>query len=111
MRAMSALMREAGMSTRVCFAVTAFRIRVSISAIGSVIALEPSLPAALRHAGDVAFQREFAEAQTAQRELAHVGARTAAQVAAVAQPNLVLRLLLFLGDFRGRCHKPSAFSP
>jgi hypothetical protein len=43
MRAMSALMREAGMSTRVCFAVTAFRIRVSISAIGSVISLYPAL--------------------------------------------------------------------
>ena len=36
---MSALMREAGMSTRVCLAVTALRIRVSMSAIGSVISL------------------------------------------------------------------------
>ena len=36
---MSALMRDAGMSTRVCFAVTALRIRVSMSAIGSVISL------------------------------------------------------------------------
>src|SRR5207248_11154897 len=37
MRAMSALSRDAGMSTRVCFATTPLRIRVSISAIGSVI--------------------------------------------------------------------------
>src|SRR6185369_10100364 len=107
MRAMSALMREAGMSTRVCLAVTAFRIRVSISAIGSVIALEPSLPAALRHAGDVTLERELAEAQAAQGELPHVGAGPPAEVAAVAQPNLVLRRLLFLGDLRGGGHKPS----
>ena len=31
------LIRDVGMSTRVCFAVTALRIRVSMSAIGSVI--------------------------------------------------------------------------
>src|SRR5438093_11732894 len=39
MRAMSTLMRDAGMSTRVCLALTALRIRVSMSAIGSVIVL------------------------------------------------------------------------
>src|SRR5256885_2268066 len=113
MRAMSPLMRDAGMSTRVCLAVTALRIRVSISAMGSVIfplstinsQLSASgLPAALGDACDVALERELAEAQAAQRELAHVGARTAAQAAAVAQPDLVLRLLLFLGDLCCRCH-------
>src|SRR5205809_2805218 len=108
MRAMSALMRDAGMSTRVCLAVTALRIRVSISAIGSVISqlstIKSQLPAALGDAGDVTLERELAEAQAAQRELPHVGARTAAQAAAVAQPDLVLRLLLFLGDLRCRCH-------
>src|SRR5690242_19961275 len=36
---MSALMREAGMSTRVPLAVTALRILVSMSAMGSVISL------------------------------------------------------------------------
>src|SRR5258705_5941993 len=111
MRAMSALIREAGMSTRVCLAVTALRIRVSISAIGSVISFCSQLsaisllPAALRHTRHVTFERELAEAQAAQRELPHVGARAAAQAAAVAQPDLVLRRLLFLGDLRGRCHK------
>src|SRR5205823_11291316 len=88
MRAMSPLMRDAGMSTRVCLAVTALRIRVSISAMGSVIfplstinsQLSASgLPAALGDACDVALERELAAAQAAQRELAHVGARTAAQ--------------------------------
>src|ERR1051326_1564844 len=37
MRAISAFSRDAGMSTRVCLAVTALRIRASMSAIGSVI--------------------------------------------------------------------------
>src|SRR2546428_523384 len=105
MRAMSALMRDAGMSTRVCLALTALRIRVSMSAIGSVIfcsqlsALELSAsPAALCHTRDITLECQLAEAQTAQRELPHVGARAAAQTAAVAQPNLVFRRLLFLGN-------------
>src|SRR5262245_38979494 len=91
------------MSTRVCLAVTALRIRVSISAIGSVISLNP-LPTALRHASDVAFERQLAETQAAQREFPHIGARAAAQAAAVAQPDLELRRLLFLCDLRGRRH-------
>jgi hypothetical protein len=37
MRAISLLTFEAGMSTRRCFDPTAFRIRVSISAMGSVM--------------------------------------------------------------------------
>src|SRR3982750_2034915 len=121
MRAMSAFSRDAGMSTRVCLAVTALRIRVSISAIGSVIflSLQPSalshqpsaicqLPAALRHAGDVAFERELPEAEAAERELPHVGARPAAQAAAVAQPDLELRRFLFFRDLRGRGHISSS---
>src|SRR4030095_12785094 len=39
MRAISAFSREAGRSTRVCFACTALRMRVSMSAIGSVMSL------------------------------------------------------------------------
>src|SRR5581483_5333764 len=110
MRAMSALSRDAGMSTRVCLAVTALRIRVSMSAMGSVISelstLNVQLPAALGHAGHVSLERELAEAQAAQRELAHVGARAPAQVAAVAKTDLVLRRLLFLRDLCGSSHSP-----
>src|SRR5437763_12505323 len=123
MRAISAFSRDPGMSTRVCLALTAFRIRVSMSEIGSVISSafgsqlssrtlgstrrrpprwqtrrrsrRSRLPAALRHAGDVALQGELAEAQTAQRELPHVAARPSAQAAAIAQPDLELRRLLF----------------
>src|SRR4029078_2453341 len=99
---MSLLIRDAGITTRVCLAVTALRIRVSMSAIGSVISLLPVvlglrcgvLPAALRHAGDITVEGELAEAQAAQREFAHVRARPAAQVAAVAQTNFKFRLLL-----------------
>src|SRR5438045_866626 len=99
MRAISAFNREVGMSTRVCLAVTALRIRVSMSAIGSVISLNlcrpratgphsrravhQLLPAALGHPGHVAFERQLPETQTAERELPHVGARPAAQAAPV----------------------------
>src|SRR5262249_1339271 len=119
MRAISALSRDAGMSTRVCLAVTALRIRVSISAIGSVIflrsqlsafAFRPGLPAALGHAGDVALERELAEAQAAQRKLPHVGTRPAAQMAAVAQPDLELRRLLFFRDLGSGGHISSSQS-
>src|ERR1043166_6914957 len=49
-------------------------------------AISSQLPAALGHARDVALERQLAEAQAAQGELAHVGARAAAQTAAVPQP-------------------------
>src|SRR5665213_1656040 len=103
-------MRDAGMSTRVCLAVTALRMRVSMSAIGSVISLQLSLllPAALRHTRDVAVERQLPETQAAQPELPHVGARPAAQVAAVAQAHLELGRLVFFRDFCGRCHKSSS---
>src|SRR5436189_4641307 len=115
MRAISAFSRDAGMSTRVCLALTAFRIRVNMSEIGSVISFSSQLsasssqlsaltinhpmaesceleavnclPAALRHPCQVALEGELAEAQAAERELPHVRARTPAQTAAVAQPD------------------------
>src|SRR6266536_3734980 len=100
MRAISALSREAGMSTRVCLAPTPLRSRVSISAIGSVIAS----PTALCYAGHVALEGQLPETEPAQREFAHVGARPAAQTAAVAQPDLEFRRLLFFRDLRCRRH-------
>src|SRR5260221_8075496 len=106
MRAISAFRRDAGMSTRVPLAVTALRIRDSISAIGSVISLSAfesgnlvtQLPTTLRDTRDVAVKRELAETETAQGELAHVGARAPAQTAAVAQPDLELRRLRLFRD-------------
>src|SRR5258708_9062337 len=63
-----------------------------------------SLPAALCHAGNVALEGELAEAETAQRELAEIGARPAAALAPVAQADLELRRLLFFGCLRGTGH-------
>src|SRR5260370_42498670 len=103
MRAISVLIRDDGMSTRVCLAITPLRIRVSMSAIGSVMltSKRPRLPAALRDARDVSLERQLAEAETAERKLPHVGARAAAEAAAVAQPDLELRYLLLFGDLGG----------
>src|SRR6185436_3953188 len=63
-----------------------------------------SLPGALGHACDVAFERQLAETEAAHRELAHEGAGPAAQLAAVPQANLVFRGLRFLRDLCCRCH-------
>src|SRR5690348_5527164 len=66
-----------------------------MSAIGSVIVSSLSrllvLPAALGHARDVARQGQLAETQTAQRELAHIRARTSASTAPVAVPHFELQ--------------------
>src|SRR5918999_2891856 len=114
MRAISTFSLEAGTSTRACFAMTALRRRVSISAIGSVIvrvrpllATSYRLPATLCHASHVALQRQLAEAEPAQRELAHVGSRPSAQMAAVPQADLVFRRLVFFGNLCGRGHVSS----
>src|SRR5579862_788558 len=95
MRATSALKRDDGISTRGWRAWTALRIRVSMSAIGSVIVTSPT---ALDNAWNLAAQRQLAEAQAAQRELAHIRARTAALAAPVAMPNRVLRRLVEVLD-------------
>ena len=93
-----------------CLADTALRRRVSMSEIGSVISLVSLLAEsalyqeALRHAGDVAFERQLPEAQAAHVELPHERPRPAAQLAAVALTDLVLRRLLFLGHLRSRGH-------
>src|SRR5438094_167715 len=75
-------MREVGMRVSSCNALLALRIRVSMSAIGSVIIIAgPLLPRALRHARDRALVGELAQADPAEPELAIDGARPAAPVA------------------------------
>src|ERR1041384_5424416 len=106
MRAISSFSFDAGMSTRECLAAIALRIRVSMSAIGSVITqtpktgvgcwvlgagakpsgqhLEPKtqnpslLPARLDDARNLPLERQLAEADAAQLELAQVAAGTPA---------------------------------
>src|SRR5574337_548168 len=101
--ATSTLSREAGMSTRSRSAWLAFRIRVSISAIGSVIDMRDSadalrasdlsssrhhpaprgLPGGLDDAGDLPPQGQVAEADAAHLELPQVTSRAAADPAPV----------------------------
>src|SRR5438045_6808424 len=83
---------DPGVSTCAWPARDALRIRVSRSAIGSVIALIRSpLPTTLRDPGDEAPERHLPETDPAQAELPEVPARAPADVAAVVPPHLELR--------------------
>src|SRR5690606_6641779 len=73
--------------------ISALRMRVSMSAIGSVIMVVDLLPRGLAHAGDLSLQGELAETATADPELAVVRARPTAELAAVVAPSRELRLL------------------
>src|SRR6266571_1655429 len=99
--AMRTLSREEGMSTFSCSARLALRTRVSMSAIGS---LRMALPARLHDARNLALERQLAEAEPAHLELPEVGARAAAQLAAVIGARAELRLTLGLHDERGLRH-------
>src|SRR5512134_39214 len=79
---------DAGITTSVFSTPWAFRIRVSMSAMGSLMLIvrSPRLPAGLDEARDVAPHRGFADLGPRQAELAERAARTAGDVAAVAQP-------------------------
>src|SRR5262245_14897064 len=97
MRAISSLSREVGISARSCIALLALRMRVSMSAIGSVCIRNLS-PARLGHARDRALMREIAQADAAEPELPEDRARAAAAVAARVLARLVARLAGCLGD-------------
>src|SRR5688572_17286389 len=99
MRAISTFIVESGMSTRRCFDPQALRMRVNMSAIGSVMLMVVSLsPARLRDARDQPVQRQLTEADAADAELPNECARPAAALAAVVLPHLELRLALALLD-------------
>src|SRR3954453_253880 len=89
MRGRAALNFEAGMSTSSWSARNPLRMRVRKSAIGSVI--DMWLPARLRESGDVTLVGHLAQADPAEAELAEVGARAAAPLAAIVVAGLVLR--------------------
>src|SRR3954468_14737202 len=88
MRAISFFRRDEGIGTSPFWATAPLRRRVRKSATGSVI--DMALPARLRHAGDVAVVREFAQADAAQPELAEHGARATAAAAPRVLPGLEL---------------------
>src|SRR5262249_45295124 len=82
-----------------CIAMFALRMRVSMSAIGSVIVIgSPPSPRRLGHAGDLARVRQLAEADPAEAELAVHGTSPAAPTAPRVLADLELRLGLLLVD-------------
>src|SRR5436190_23537816 len=105
MRAISALSREAGASAASWDACSALRIRVSRSAVGSVIVMgRRLLPARLGHAGDHSLVRELAQADPADAELAVHGAGAAAAPAAAVTAGLELGSAPLAHDLRGLGH-------
>jgi hypothetical protein len=118
---MSIFSFDAGTSTLGWRANCAFRMRVSMSAIGSDVAIisyprNPfdfyRLPASFRDARDLARERQLPETDAAQIELAQISAGPAATEATVAVAARQLRLALGFRlsqslvsrDFRGSCH-------
>src|SRR6059058_4534460 len=92
MRAISTLSFEFGISARSCSALLALRMRVSMSATGSVsMVASLLLPGALGHARDDALVGELPQADAAEPELLVHGARPAAAIAARVVPHLELR--------------------
>src|SRR4030095_10581801 len=95
---------DEGIATSSWNATLAFRMRVSMSAMGSVIVTGrvPPCPRAsprrLRHAGDLPRVRHVAEADATETELAVDGAGTPAPPAARVRAHLELRLPLLLLD-------------
>src|SRR3954469_10835806 len=87
-RAMSSFRREVGIAAVSCSALLALRMRVSMSAIGSVSTSCSLLPRALGHAGDHALVGEVPQADPAEPELLEDRARAAAPVAARVLPRL-----------------------
>src|SRR6266581_3659808 len=98
MRATSILSFEEGSSMRSWCDVMPLRIRVSMSAMGSVIDIRmllvvfpPVLPARFGHTRDVSAERQLPETDAAELKLAQKAARTAAHLAAVHFARRVLR--------------------
>src|SRR5947209_6007677 len=94
-------MRDVGMTALSWSALLAFRMRVSMSAIGSV---SIASPARFRHAGNRALMGEVAQADAAETELAEHRARPAAPVAARVVAHPVLLRALLLDDEARLCH-------
>src|SRR5260221_14472411 len=107
--AMEILSLEEGTPTAVFPTIWALRMRVSMSAMGSVMLMrEALLPAHLDEARNLAAQRDFAQLVAPQPELAKHPARPAGQPATVAQAHgrgvpgqLLLLLACFLALFFG----------
>src|SRR3954454_5844258 len=95
--AMPSLRRECGIDAVSCIALLALRMRVSMSATGSV-SISVLLPRALTHVGDDALVGELAQAEPAEADLLSRRPREAALVAARVVAALVLRRPRLLDD-------------
>src|SRR5688572_26540030 len=82
---MACLTLDAGMTTLTFSVACALRMRVSMSAMGSLMLMISLLPARLDHAGDLAAHRDLADLVACEPELAERAAGTARDRAAVAQ--------------------------
>src|ERR1700730_8498980 len=83
-----------GMRTSSCMAVFALRMRVSMSAIGSVIVIVGPSPACLGDAGDLTGMDHLAQTDPGQDELAEYGSSAATPPAARVGAHLELGLAL-----------------
>src|SRR5262245_66226276 len=88
MRAISAFCRDHGMSTLALRAPAPLRMRVSMSAIGSVIM--GGSPAGLGQAGDLSPAREVAQTEPAHPEAPEERPRASAQRTTIVRPHLEL---------------------
>src|SRR5512132_2431311 len=76
---------DAGTSTLTFSVACALRMRVSMSAMGSLMLIRFLLPARLDHSGDLAAHGDLADLVARQPELAERAARASGHGAAVAQ--------------------------
>src|SRR3954453_17748519 len=98
MRASATFCFEDGLRPSSCMAPLAVRMRVSMSAMGSVIVIGASSPTCLRDAGDLAGVRHLPKADAAQAELPVHRTRPPATPATRVGAHLELRLALLLLD-------------
>src|ERR1700722_2833681 len=91
---------ELGIFTLSCMAVLALRMRVSMSATGSVIVMSalPPSPARLGDTGDLSRVHHDAQTDATQAELAQHGPRTATPATPRVRPDLELGRPLLLFD-------------
>src|SRR5690349_8470374 len=78
---------DAGTVTLTFSVACALRMRVSMSAMGSLMLISCLLPARLDHSGDLAAHRDLADLVAREAELAERAARAAGHGAAVAKPH------------------------
>src|SRR6185436_13590982 len=84
---MACLTFDAGMTTLTFSVACALRMRVSMSAMGSLMLMISLLPARLDHAGDLPAHRDLADLVAREAELAEGPAGPPGDGAAVAQPH------------------------